>query len=217
MRGGFTTILPLVAVTAMIWPSTLVRSVRPLHSSAPLSRRSFHTLPPLHSTTGISFSPIPAYELKVVQWLKSREILARRSIAHTAFSKIWSAHPDEDWTKLTLERSEELLRLAGDPSPAEWDVSEFFAHTLATLCPWRYAEVQRERKAFFESCLARTMRELRAESDAYRHGTMQMTKNELTRKLTVAMGGKLPSFTEVEDAWQDRHTIPAIEWMEDAI
>jgi hypothetical protein len=61
------------------------------------------------------------------------------------------------------------------------------------------------------------MKDLRAESDAYRFGSLPMTKNELTRRLTTAMQGQLPSAAEVEDAWQDRHSIPAIHWMEDAI
>jgi hypothetical protein len=154
--------------------------------------------------------------LAVTQWLKAQEIAARRRHAHGEFGKIWAAHPDEDWSRLDRDRSEALLRQAGQ-DPGEWELSEFINHTLATKVPWRHAELLRERKAFFEQCLERLMKELRAESDSYKYGTMQMTKNELTRKLTAAMGGKLPSANEVEDAWQDRHTIPAIEWMEDAI
>ena len=153
----------------------------------------------------------------VTQWLKAQEIASRRRMAHAAAAAIWSSHPNEDWSKLTRDRSTELLREAGDSSPSDWDVSEFLNHTLATKVPWRHAELLRERKEFFETCLARMMKELRAESDSYRHGTMQMTKNELTRKLTQAMGGTLPTANEVEDAWSDRHSIPAIEWIEDAI
>lgn len=138
-------------------------------------------------------------------------------MAHAQYNKIWLDHPNEDWTRLNRERTIELLKESTQDEPIEWDINEFLHHTLQTKCRWRYDELIRERKAFFEDCLKRLMKDLRAESDAYRHGTMLMTKNELTRRLTKVMGGKLPSASEVEDAWQDRHTIPAIEWVEDAI
>jgi hypothetical protein len=204
-------------------PVSLLRAgSRSLFLSRPLSLlsspiRSVHSSAASLSLTGVSFSPVSPNELKVAQWLKKQEILARKKIAHAKAEEIWAKHEDEDWSALTVKRSEELLKEAGDGSPLEWDISEFFQHTLSTKVPWRWAELVRERKEFFEQCLAKVMRDLRQESDNYRHGTMLMTKNELTRKLTVAMGGKLPSAEEVDDAWQDRHSIPAIDWMEDAI
>lgn len=186
-------------------------------AAASCSSRSFHSSVARSSITGISFSPVPPHELKVIQWLKAQEIAGRRRAAHQTAAAIWTEHPNETWSNLTPKRSEELLRAHGDPTPSEWDITEFFHHTLETKCRWRFDEMLRERKSFFESALTKMMKELRAESDAYRHGTMLMTKNELTRKLTQAMNGKLPSASEVEDAWQDRHSIPAIEWVEDAI
>jgi hypothetical protein len=167
----------------------------------------------------------------VAQWLKKQEILARRRTLHALCASIWSSHPREDWSRLTPARSAELLEQAlrlqqGVPPeapataavlPSEWETSEFFAHTLEQKCPWRFAEVQRERKAYFERVLAELMRTLRRESESYMHGSMQMTKNELTRRLTVAMGGKLPSADEVDAAWSDRHQLPAIEWLEDVV
>lgn len=152
----------------------------------------------------------------VAQWLKAQEIAARRKMAHAAAERIWLAHPTEEWSHLTRDRSEFLLRSSG-ADPAEWDIAEFFDYTLATKCPWRHAELARERKVFFNERLELVLKELRAESDRYKHGTMAMTKNDLTRRLTAAMDGKLPSAAEVEDAWQDRHRIPAIDWVEDAI
>lgn len=164
---------------------------------------------------------------QVTQWLKSQEIAARRRRAHALAAEIWASHPDEDWCRLTRERSAALLRAhaqsKADPGadalslePSEWETNEFFNHTLEQRCAWRYAEVQRERKAFFESCLDRVKASLRAESDAYRHGSLAITKNELTRRLTREMG-MLPTAAEVDEAWQDRHQIPAIDWVEDAI
>ena len=103
---------------------------------------------------------------------------------------------------MTLERSEALLRSvllpAGSDPPSEWETSEFLHYTLAQKCPWRFEEVVRERKALFEETLAAVMKDLRKESEAYKFGTMLMTKNELTRKLTAKMGGKLPSAAEVD-------------------
>jgi len=152
------------------------------------------------------------------QWLKGAEIRRRRAALHKRAESIWSRHPREDWSKLDERRSEELLH-EDDPScgVSEWEVNEFLQHTLAVHVPWRHAELQRERRAVFEAALTEVMRQLRKESDAYLYGTMKMTKNELTRRLTKVMGGKLPSSAEVEDAWTDRHQIPAIEWMDDTI
>jgi len=183
------------------------------------SHRSFHASSHRGSLTGIAFSPVPPAELKVAQWMKQQEIMARRKALHRLAEQAWALQPREDWTRLTLERSAELLQpVLADPTtpPSDWECNEFLAHTLKTKCAWRYEEVVRERRDEFEKVLAAVMADLRKESEAYRHGTLTLTKNELTRKLIAKMG-KLPSAAEVESAWQDRHQLPAIEWIEDAI
>jgi len=194
-------------------------------------RRCIHASALRCSVTGISFSQPPPAELKVAQWMKKQEIEARRRALHQMAESIWRLYPREDWSRLTNARAEHMLEQAlrqqlgvapdapTTPSvlPSEWETNEFMLHTLKTHCRWRYEELLRERKENFERVLAELMRALRRESEAYTHGTMQMTKNELTRRLTTAMGGKLPSAEEVEAAWQDRHQLPAIEWMEDVV
>ena len=159
--------------------------------------------------------------LLVSQWLKQQEIAARRTHLHGLARKAWELAPaNEPWPRLTLERSYALLQAVlpadADP-PSEWEATEFMHYTLGQKCAWRLEELQRARKAQFEDTLRTVMRALRKESEEYRFGTLVMTKNELTRKLTAGMGGKLPSAEEVDLAWQDRHQIPAIDWQEDAI
>lgn len=164
---------------------------------------------------------MPPAELKVTQWLKQQEIAARRAHLHGLARKAWDNAPaNEPWPRLTLERSAALLQSvlpAGSDPPSEWECSEFLHYTLGVKCAWRLEELQRDRKQRFEETLRAVMRALRKESEDYRFGTLVMTKNELTRKLTAGLGGKLPSAEEVDLAWQDRHQIPAIEWQEDAI
>lgn len=201
-------------------------ALRCVHRRAHLGRLSFSRPAVLVCVVSVRLSD----ECSVAQWMKKQEIQARRRALHDMAKSIWSANPREDWSRLTAERSEQLLTVAlrqqhgvspdAPPTaavlPSEWEVSEFFHYTLQQQCPWRFAEVQRERRAYFERVLSELMRTLRRESETAQT-TMQMTKNELTRRLTVAMGGKLPSADEVDAAWQDRHQLPAIDWMDDVV
>src|SRR4051812_15385374 len=66
-------------------------------SSTP--RRFLHFMPARFSVTGVAFSPVSPTELKMQQWLKQQEILARRHALHQIAESVWANHPREPWSR----------------------------------------------------------------------------------------------------------------------
>lgn len=75
--------------------------------------RSYHTCShsSIHcSLTGIAFPQLSPAELKMQEWLKKREVDARKQqFQRDIIEPIWSDHPREAWHRLTMQRAAQLI------------------------------------------------------------------------------------------------------------